>query len=247
MALAWPGEQRPQLPSQAWTTGADFTRFLAFARPGPRVAQRPSGAALAVRKRSGPSPQDLVDHPTPPPRPSYAGRVRDEWSELFQEPLGPSREFMHPFTSGPFPILNTFNEVVLGGPLTAGDALLRGLGATYNSGVAILDESLKRLNLVGRGDNRLYRDFKLLPEAFAGSASGVARGGKPGRGKPAARSTDRSAGQGVAQPAVTLGFCGVVGGQRSPAQRELRRIDPRHGAHHGANARPVGGVNRPRF
>lgn len=116
---------------------------------------------------------------------TVTGRVAETFTDVYSTPLGPGpeyRDFVSPMTApsgnpvqdaltAPF---RAFNEALFVGAPTLLDAAGRGVTGGYYAGVDIGVETAKALGWDENDAERLARDVKAMPEAFAGMPGALA-------------------------------------------------------------------------
>ena len=116
---------------------------------------------------------------------TVTGRVAETFTDVYSTPLGPGpeyRDFVSPMTApsgnpvqdaltAPF---RAFNEALFVGAPTLLDAAGRGVTGAYYAGVDIGVETAKALGMEENSAERLARDVKAMPEAFAGMPGALA-------------------------------------------------------------------------
>lgn len=139
-----------------------------------------------------PEPQSTSGAPARPEPsllPRIWGRVKDNFAEAYETPLGPGPEyrafadrFIRPTgtwmdsINGP---VHTLNAALLLDLPELIDAVGRAGGATYNSAIDAFVEQLVSTGVQRGNAERLGRDLKSMPQAFAGAPGAVWPGTPP--------------------------------------------------------------------
>lgn len=118
-------------------------------------------------------------------------RIGGAFAKPFQETdFGLSEETVGQFTQGPIEIVNTFNKVLIGGGLSAAFSLLQGVGATSESAIKGITQTLRETGALDATTARKFeRDATEILDLGAlqlGVSTGALRRGV-GRGKTAAQ------------------------------------------------------------
>lgn len=101
-----------------------------------------------------------------PARPGVMDRVTHAMGSAFEEPMGPSDQYLGSLVTGPDPLLNTLNRSLVQAPLTAADALIaRPFMAATRGASALVGGLGEKFGMEPGSSDRLERDLNTAVDA----------------------------------------------------------------------------------